>query len=966
MTPARWQQIEDLYNQALEVEENQRTAFLRQACAGDDDLRQEVEGLLADELQVPSFLGKPALQEIARQFAETATSSWVGREIGNYQFVSLAGAGGMGEVYRARDTKLKREVAIKVLPEEFSSHQEWVSRFQHEAELLASLNHPNIAAIYDLEEDNGLRFLILELVEGETLQERLNRGPIPLDDAIQIAAKIAEGLAAAHERGIIHRDLKPANIKLTPEGKVKILDFGLAKVFTGEGTDLNLLNSPTNAPASTPGTLVGTAAYMSPEQAQGKPADKRADIWAFGVVLYEMLVGRRLFKDESLADTLAAVLTKEPEWDRVPARALPLLRRCLVRDPHRRLRDIGDAMPLVDSMDNMPQLVPSRRPRLTWSVAVLFLLGFSLLSFIYFRKTPPQSVEPTRFKISLPDKLNFALSGTFAVSPDGRRLVYWAQGADNVARLWLQDLNVLEPRLLPGTESTAAVTGPPFWSPDGRFVVFDSGGKLRQADVTSGAVQIISEVSSPFMGGSWNNDDVIIIGNGNGGIRRVAAGGQPSALTVLDPSRQEIAHLTPYFLPDGRHFLYHRLSNTLENSGIYLGSLDAKPEEQSSKQIVASKAGPVYVRSRGTSAGQLLFLRGTTLFAQTFDTTTMELTGEPVAVAEQVGDTNGSMALFSSSANGVLVYKKVSGRDLQLTWYDRQGSVLGTVGEPAPYSSLRLSPDGARAIVSRTDPRSENQDLYLLDLSGKTAAERFTTDPGRDLMPVWSPNGSHIAFLSYRSGGIGLYQKASSGPVREERLQELGSLAFLSDWSRDGRFLAYAIEGGPRSGADLWLLPLNGAREPIPFARKKFRENFARFSPDMRWIAYMSNETRRAEIYVQPFSASPDAGTSATVDTWKVSREGGTMPRWREDGKELYFLDREGKVMAVEITTNPVFHHGAPMPLFQLPASFLTTGQGLNLLGDVSADGKRFLFAIPLKAPEELAVVLNWTSELKK
>ena len=894
-----------------------------------------------------------------------------GTKLGPYEITAQIGAGGMGEVYRARDPKLGRDVALKVLPEAFARDAERMARFQREAKVLASLNHPNIASIYGLEDSGAMHALVMELVEGPTLAERIRSGAVSIDEVLRIAKQITEALEYAHERGIVHRDLKPANVKLTTDGAVKILDFGLAKAVAGDASSLDMANSPTiSRMATQEGVLLGTAAYMSPEQAKGRPVDRRADIWAFGVVLYEMLTGRRLFEGETVSDTLAAVLRSEPDWSQLPAatpiRFRVLLQRCLQKDAKQRLRDIGDARISIDEvLAGAPEpssvaatSVSARfwRRALPWAVAGVLAAAFA---FVHFREKPAAPAEPVRFQVPLPDKTTAASTGAFALSPDGHQLAFAAAGSDGVSRLWIRSLDSLEARPLPGSESPRF---PPFfWSPDSRFIAFDAGGKLKKIDISGGPAQTLCDVTGLAVGGSWNREGVIIFGQlVPGVIMRVSAnGGSASPLTTLDLSRKEIQHTFPSFLPDGRHFIYVRRSDTPENSGVYVGSLDAKPEEQDSKRLLATAYGAAYVPPSDAASGQLLFFRDGTLMTQPFDASRLELLGEPVTVAEHVGSFL-SFGFFSVSTSGVLVYRTGGGAGaLQPTWFDRQGKVLGTAGEPGNYLALVLSPDGARAVVRRLDPILA---LYLLDFSRGTST-RFTFGSSLDQVPTWSPDGSRIVFASDRSGVFDLYQKPASGAQDEELLLKSSENKYPTNWSRDGRFLLYTASAPKTTKGDLWVLPLEGDKKPFPFLRTEFNSGDGQFSPDGRWVAYVSDESGRNEIYVRTFSPDSTAAASAAGGKWLISTGGGEGPRWRGDGKELYYLTPDG-LMAVEIAADPVFQAGVPKVLFQAPAQGIATSYQWS----VTSDGKRFLFVASAAQSRQAAftLVLNWQAALKK
>jgi eukaryotic-like serine/threonine-protein kinase len=958
MTPEHWEQVAQLHRDALQHEGSRRAAFLRDACAGDEDLQREVESLLAYEGKAESFMEVPALEVVVKQLAEKQALRMVqksGTKLGPYEILSPLGAGGMGEVYRARDGKLNRDVALKILPAMFTDDAERMARFRREAQVLASLNHPNIGSIYGLDEPNNLRVLVLELVEGPSLADRITEGAIPTEEALAIARQIAEAVAYAHEKGVTHRDLKPANIKITPEGNVKVLDFGLAKVLEGsKNLDLDPSQSPTfGNPTTLEGMILGTAAYMSPEQAKGKPVDRRADIWAFGVVLYELLTGRPLFQRETLSDTLAAVLKEEPDWNRIPVKVRPLLRHCLEKDPKRRLRDIGDMHLLLDPAS---VAVQTHRPWFAWGAVAVFLVAFVAVSLIHFRERPLVS-QPVKFQISLSGSLPEGLT-TFAVSPDGRHLAFAATGSDGVAHLWIRDLDSLEVRALADTYRKVL---PFFWSPDSRFIGFQAGGKLAKIEISGGPAQALCDVQRDVVGGSWNREGVIIFGDsGARGLMQVsAAGGVASPLTTFDLSRKEVIHVLPSFLPDGKHFLYLRASSIPENSGVYVGSLNTKPEGQDLRRLMATTSGPAYVPSSDSDSGQVLFLRQGTLMAQPFNARRLEPSGEAVPIAEQVGSYI-DYGLFSASSNGVLVYRSGVGLDYQLRWLDQHGRVLGTVAEPGRYNSLALSPDGRRVAVSRTNPdNTPNWDVWLLDL-GRNMSTRLTYDQVRATNPVWSADGSSVIFDSVHDGESNLYLKSANGAGDDRLLlKSTDGYQYATSWSRDGRFLLYTVES-PQTKSDLWVLPLQDDRKPTPFLRTNFNESSGRFSPDGHWIAYTSDESGSDEIYVREFSSGSAQGSGNAAGRWLISKGGGTGPRWRGDGKELFYVASDGKLMSVEISPKPVFEAGAPRPLFQLPPGFIGF--------EVTADGRDFLIGAPvaLSAPVPFTVVLNWQTTLKK
>jgi serine/threonine protein kinase len=936
MSDDRLRRVEDIFHQALDLAPEARSAFLDQACDANESLRSEVESLLAyDSENGNTFAG--LVQDDAPQ------------SIAHYRISAKLGQGGMGAVYRATDTKLGREVAIKVLPRSFADDADRIARFNREAKVLASLNHPNIAQIYGIEE----RALVMELVPGATLKR-----PLPLETALNYAKQVAEALEAAHEKGIVHRDLKPANIVVTPEGVVKLLDFGLAAVAPTAG---DLLSSPTITPqAARSEMIIGTAAYMSPEQAAGKPVDKRADVWSFGVVLWELLTGRRLFEGETVSLTLANVLHGPIEFDELP-RDTPteirrLLRRCLDRDVKKRLRDIGEARIAIDAalavetppVASAPDQRP-RRPWLPWSVAVALAAGLATVAFLHFREG---AAPTTLVRFQIPASENVALEAVFSLSPDSRKLVFKAAG-----RLWVHSLESGESRDLTAAE------GVPFWSPDSRFIAYPSQGKLKKIEATGGSPQTVADLPGAWGGGAWNQDEAIVFGAGE--LYRVpASGGVPVPITALDPARKESMHFGPSFLPDGHHFVYMRRSSVATRSAIYLGFLDSKPEQQSSTPLVTSNWQPAYAASEDFGVGYLLFVRGGTLMAQPFDNRRMELRGQPSMLAERVSDNSGSgigntagggsgWAGFSTSSNDVLAFQRAPTLDRQLTWYDRAGKVLGTIGEPAIYQSAALSPDGTRLAVSKTNGQVAN--IWLLDLSRGTTT-RFTFSSATDTAPIWSPDGSRIIFSSNRNGTYDLYQKPADGGKEEEVLLTSGEDKYGQSWSRDGRFLLYIVND-PKTGRDVWVLPLEGVQKPVPFLSTEFQERNPHFSPDGRWVAYNCDESGHMEVYVRPFSMNSD-GTVAKGGKWQISTGIGMDPSWRGDGRELYYWTDRGAGMAVEIATSPEFKPGKPHPLGMPP---------LLSPRNATADGQRFLMPVPKSSqPEPYTVVMNWQPGLKK
>ena len=874
--------------------------------------------------------------------------------IAHYRISAKLGEGAMGEVYRATDSKLGREVAIKLIPEDFARDAMRMARFTREAQVLASLNHPNIAAIYGVED----RALIMELVEGQTLSARIKQGPVPLEEALDIARQIADGLEAAHDKGIVHRDLKPANIKITPGGTVKLLDFGLAKAEGPWSSVGSVDESPTLTVATTgAGMILGTAAYMAPEQARGRSVDKRADIWAFGVILYEMLTGEQMFEGDTVTDVLASVVRQDPDLKRVPEKVRPLLQRCLEKDPKRRLRDAGDAMLLLDTAPAATVAAKtSKMPLLALgSVAALLALALAGLSYAHFRESPP-AADVVRFQVGLPGSVNFTQFGISAVSPDGRKIVFAAYGYDGNPRLWIRSLDSAV--ATPIEEATInQQTAELFWSPDSRFVAYGDAKQLKKIDVTGGPPQSLADIA-PAIGGSWGTDGTMLVGSTSGIMRLSANGG--TATPVTKPASPQEAHAHPVLLPDGRHFLYLRGLPPGKRT-INLGDLNTAPDAQSTTPILTNDFGVTVTQAGAGGSPLVLFLRDSTLLAQEFDMNALALTGSPVTVMEQVATVPpAAFGHFSVSKNGMLVFRSISGNSRQLTWYNRQGDVAGRPAEPGPYGTMKVSPDGSRAAVVQNDPRQAgNSDIWVIDLTSGVST-RFTFDPGFDGQPVWSPDGRYLAWQSDRSKTMGIYRKAADGSGGDELLIAEKGLTNLTDWTHNG-YLIFTM------GGDVQALPVEadatGKRTPVPVIQSSAQERGAYVSPDNRWIAYLSNETGRDEIYVQPFTA----GGNKASGKWMVSRGTRGMARWREDSKELMFVNGDGAVVSVDVAAGAAFQAGAPKKLFQMPLELLSNANP-GTLADATRDAQRLLLVMPVQenSQRELAVVLNWQAGVKR
>jgi len=871
-----------------------------------------------------------------------------GTRIGSFEIRSLIGAGGMGEVYRARDTKLKRDVALKVLPEMFASDPDRMARFQREAEVLASLNHPNIAQIYGVEN----KALVMELVEGDS-----PKGPMAFDDAWEIVSQIAGALEYAHASGVIHRDLKPANVKVTPQGVVKLLDFGLAKAFneTATGSARDFSNSPTLTMSSVAGAIIGTASYMSPEQARGKPVDKRADIWAFGVVLYELITGRRPFGGADVSEILASVIKDEPDWEAAGPKVQRLLRKCLTKDPQQRLRDIGDAAALLEEAapTTRPVAPKIQRSKLPLVLAAVATLAALVLGYTSYRNSAGETARTAKLSMAFPVKMIPARYGVPAVSPDGRRIAFVASIDGTLAtldgQLWVRDLDDLTSRPLAGTERATF----PFWSPNGKFIGFFQGGKLKTIDPSGAPPITLCDAPQP-KGGTWNDQDVIVFGSASSqiGLRRIPAkGGSASELTHIDSGANETSHQMPWFLPDGRHYLYTAVNQDVRKSVIYVDDLDAQDHAHSRRPVLTAYSNAVY------SAGHLLFVLERTLMAQRFDTQKLATLGDLKPIGEQLNYLPGGVeAAFSASPDGTLAYAAGDpATEVQLTWFDRSGKVTGSLGPPASQLWPAISPDDSKVAIDRRDhPRTSFFELWLFDLKqGASSRFTFNADSYANQYPIWSPDGHQIAFSSSRSDKGSVFLKTLGATEPDELLDHDSLTRYPTDWSRDGRYIIEEVTD-PKTKKDIWVLPLSGDRKSFPYLHSAVNEERGKLSPSGLWLAYASDETGQSEIYIQSF---PTPGGKRQISTGQGGR-----PIWSRDGKELYYYSRDGQtVMAVSVNSNSTnFDAGIPHALFDARQA------GSGSWFDVSKEGR---FLIPLQ-PEAsvtptLTVVLNWAAGLK-
>ena len=879
----------------------------------------------------------------------------------------------MGEVYRAKDSTLKREVALKVLRADVAKDRERLARFQREAEVLASLNHPHIAQIYGLERAGDTFALVMELVEGEDLAQRIARGAIPLDEALPIARQIAEALEAAHDHGIIHRDLKPANIKVRPDGTVKVLDFGLAKaVEPTAASSATAMNSPTlSIHATQDGIILGSAAYMSPEQARGHAVDRRSDLWSFGVVLHEMLTGTPLFEGATRSDSLAAVLRATPDWTGLPADTSAtlrrLLRRCLEKDRKHRLDsaaaarlEIDDALRAPGPEESFAPVATSRSARgsrLAWVVAAAALLGMVALAVMLVRQlrdaaAPTVPIE-TRTEIATPSSSDFV---SVALSPDGRHIVFVA-GGTGPQRLWLRPLGDTTAQPLAGTEGAQH----PFWSPDNRSIAFFANGQLMRIDLGGGPPRVLAPAQGGGRGGTWNEDGVLVFAPTAGGpLFRVGAdGGNAVAVTTLE---RQASHRWPVFLPDGQHFVFYAQGGP-DTGGLHLATLDGGTP---TRLTAADTAGTYLPAAAGRDGGWLLWTRGATLQAQRLDLTRRALTGDPVTLTDAVAyDPDIFRSAVTSSATGLVAYRTGIASRRQLNWVDQRGKVLATQGPPdeSNLRDPRIAPDGRRVAVQRTV--QGNTDLWLLD---GARATRLTFDAGVDRFLVWSPDGSRIVFDSNRTGVRDLYQKEASGAGVETRLVTSSQTKTATDWSADGRFLLFT-SFDPQTAGNLWAQEMDASSgtvragsAPGTVLVTTFDERWGQFSPDNRWVAYQSNESGRAEIYVRPWVPPAREAASTPGAQWQVSTAGGVTPVWRSDGQVLHFIGADGSMMMAPLNARgAALDPGIPVALFPTRIVGGSVDGSLGPQYDVTRDG-RFLINTILDDAVATPITLlqNW------
>ena len=935
MTPERWRQVTAVFHAARMQDPSARRAWLDTACANDPSLRVEVDRMLSAHeagAAVDGLIMSPP------QLKPDDT-------IGPYRIDGFIGAGGMGQVYRATDTRLKRTVALKILTPELAADADWLARFQREAETLAALNHPHIGAIYSIEDHDHIRALALEYVEGRTLAEIIGE-PRPMTTTLNLARQITEALEAAHGRGIIHRDLKPANIKVTPGGIVKVLDFGIAK---RSGEDARAGSPAATHTATREGVVIGTAAYMSPEQARGLVVDRRTDIWAFGCVLFELISGTRCFDGVTQSDTIARILEREPDWTAVPAGVpaglLTLMRRCLRKDPDTRVHDIADArIEIVDTLASLAAAGASigtrRGQRWPWIAAIAAMITVAIWLGPFRSREPPPAPDVVEFGIRFPD--NYIPAFGLAIAPDGRRIAAGIFGASS--QLYLHTLGAGDTRPLPGTQNALW----PFWSPDGASIgYFTFARELRTLSLATGVSQLVCAVPNGSAGGTWNRDGTILFA-ADRRLFRVAAAGGDAAEVRLDGEAGEATF--PQFLPDQRHFIYFAPAPV--GGAVMLGSIDQAPV----RKLADADSFGVFVEPNF-----LVFVRGTALMAQTFDAATGVLSREPVVIASAVmAGSVGNRPLVAATRN-VLAYATALGGSVgQLTWFDRSGKAIGVLDQPpgVEYLNPAVSPDGKLVAANRIDPATGNWDVWIVDPGRRQW--RLTTDPARDSDPVWSPDGKEIVFASSRGSVFGLYRKDVSGATPETRILSVPGSANLipNDWSADGRYILFSQQGVSAPGPlSIWMLQLYGDNLPTLLIDNEFSPYAPRISPDGRWLAFNWFETGRQEIYVQRF---PEAGQRQVV-----SDGGGVHPRWTRNGHELTFWAVPAGVNAVDFASGgPSFTIGARRTLVSTPVLSVLDGRTHY---DVTRDGTRLLIRQPA-GPQNpgITVVMNWMDRVMR
>jgi eukaryotic-like serine/threonine-protein kinase len=965
MTPERWQQARQVLHDALERQPHERERFLSEACSADESLRQEVDALLMAHEQAGSFLDVPVLKA-GRSHADVRLVA--GTKLGLYEIGAFIGAGGMGEVYQATDSRLGRSVAIKLLPAAFAQEAERIARFEREARVLASLNHPNIAALYGFEESGEVRFLVMEFVPGDSLSDKIKRGAIAVEEALRIAAQITEALEAAHEKGVVHRDLKPANISVTPDGKVKVLDFGLAKVWNGaRQSDLSGLAKLTATDLGER-TVLGTPAYMSPEQARGQSLDRRTDIWAFGCVLYEMLSGHPPFAGDTISDTLAAVLEHEPEWTSLPAGTPApirrLLNRCLEKDRNRRLDSASDArLEIADALafpTAETNAIPTPSRRIT-PVVFGALAGFAGLAmfaaWLLLRPAPNAPVLTARFTISpspgLPLNVS-SLDRDLALSPDGRRLVYRAGGSNTAGSpLMVRAIDRLDAQQVPDVAGAFA----PFFSPDSRWIGFFENTDLKKVSIAGGPPVTLCQFTGIPLGASWGDDNTITFATNTPGssLWRVSAdGGEPTILTAADPAQHEGTYSFPSLLPFGRGVLFTTAPPSQADGSVAV--LDLKTGQH--KTLIRAGSDAQYVES-----GYLIFAAAGALRAVRFDPVRLEVLGEPVTVQDRVMMKPSGAANYAVSREGTLVYIGAGLSEMTapraLLWVNRKGQEEPTGAPLRAYGTPRLSPDGTRIAA---EIYGQNTDIWIWEIAQKIL-RRLTFDPAGDGMAVWTPDSRQIFYESGHDGFPRVYKHAADGTGTVDQVSTSASPQWSTSITPDGTWLA-GFEMPPKTLPSVFFLPLThaAASSVDPVGGSRFVGAMAEFSPDGRYVAYQSLESGRGEIYIRPFPRVDNG-------RWQVSTAGGTRPVWAHSGRELFYLDASNALAAVPVSTSgPTIRIGSPVKLFDTPYAEPNPSRHY----DVSADGQRFLMlkpganGDPNTTPVSMVLVEHWFEELKQ
>jgi serine/threonine protein kinase len=877
--------------------------------------------------------------------------------------IAALGAGGMGEVYKALDTRLDRTVAIKVLPGEVASDPDARTRFEREARAVAALDHPHICAIYDVGSIDGVHYLVMPQLEGQTLAARLAKGPLQFDEALQIATEIADALDRAHRHGIVHRDIKPANIMLTKAGS-KLLDFGLAKLKPTTGPiSMSGMTRMATAPETAHGTILGTLHYMAPEQVEGREADGRSDIWALGTVVYEMITGSRPFQGDTPASVIGAILKDQPPRlsERQPLTPLLLERavsQSLEKDADDRWQSVADfrraLLWVADSTSQRaagPSAIRPRRRIASLAIGGLMLLVVVAMAPGWLDHSREGAPALVRLSVVPPPKTTFSsppasvVAPQLAISPDGRYLTFVVETSQGRPSLWIRSLDGLESRELAGTEDAIY----PFWSPDSRSIGFFAGGKLKTLDITGGSPKTLSEAPLDSRGGTWSRDGTIVFAPAaNDVLYRIAStGGMATPVTRFDSSRKENSHRFPSFLPDGRHFLYTTRSEDQAYWGISIASLDApdgKPVvdgTQWSAQFVPS--------------GHILLVRDSTLMAQPFDVTKAVVTGDAKALAENVGTTTTAYGAFSASQTGVLVHAAPIELPGELRWFDRTGAAVGLAAPAAEYIDFELSPDEGAVAMSRVEPEVNTADIWVLDLARKIST-RFTNDPLQEASVLWSPDGRVLVFRSNRQGTTAMYERRSGGTEAEQQILKAGTNLIPSHWSADAKFIVYTNTNSITAGFDIWVWPTSGDTKPALAVRTPANAMHGRLSPDGKWLAYASDESGEMHVYVQPFPG--------TGEKRQISSEGGSEPRWRRDGRELFYLSSSHSLMSVSIPGGNAFNAGVPQALFQ--ARVPLSGNPYRTNYTVTRDGQRFLVNARVDdAPMPITVTLNWPTLLR-